>query len=311
MSAPVFNKRKGNSSPIASRCETAIHDSGVMPFGKYTCLFSGYPSSEPTQFAHGVAICLNKQAASAWREVGPVWEAVSERIVYCRLRAHPANITLVSVYAPVNPQPGQTAAEAASDSFYDDCRGLLTKCPLVTCYSSWVNKRASEQTTAPIRLQRRWSLRSRSVEWERTATHWLLRSQRPRHHQHLLQTQACSPNDLDAPWHEGVAHAGLHTRQQKVSYIRWRCSCPPNLCWIHRNGSLSRLNEGKVTSPHSTKAHSSSSFQSTRQTRVVRSRSTATLPSRHPLHHRLSLASLVRQQTVSPIRRLAAASSLA
>ena len=49
--------------------------------------------------------------------------------MYCRLRAHPVNITLVSVYSPVNPQPGQTAAEAASDSFYDDLQATIDKVP--------------------------------------------------------------------------------------------------------------------------------------------------------------------------------------
>ena len=100
-----------------------------MPLGEYTCLFSGHPSSDPTRSAHGVAICLNRRAAAAWREAGSVWEAVSERIVYCRLRAHPVNITLVSVYSPINPQPGQTAAEVASDSFYSDLQRTIDKVP--------------------------------------------------------------------------------------------------------------------------------------------------------------------------------------
>ena len=136
-----------------------------MPFGEYTCLFSGHPSSDSIRSAHELAICLNKQAAAAWREGGSVWEAVSERIVYCRLRAHPINITLVSVYSPVNPQPGQTAAAAASDSFYDDLQRTIDKVPSgdMLLITGDLNARMS-RTTAPIRLQRRWSPRSRPVE---------------------------------------------------------------------------------------------------------------------------------------------------
>ncbi|CAF4081996.1 unnamed protein product, partial [Rotaria sp. Silwood1] len=83
-----------------------MYDSGIVPFGDYTCLFSVHPSSNPTRSAHGLAICLNKQVTASWREAGSIWEAVNERIIYCRLNAHPVNVTVISIYSPINPPPG-------------------------------------------------------------------------------------------------------------------------------------------------------------------------------------------------------------
>ena len=103
-----------------------MYDSGIIPFGNYTCLFSGHPSSSPTRSAHGVAICLDNQATAAWRKSGSTWEAVSERIIYCRLSAHPVNIFLISIYAPIN-SSNQTTTATASDTFYLELQKTIDK----------------------------------------------------------------------------------------------------------------------------------------------------------------------------------------
>ena len=106
-----------------------MYDSGVNTFGDYTVLSSGVPSTTPTRSAHGVAICLYQQATAAWREAGPTWEAVSERIISCRLSAHPVNVTLISIYSPINPQSAQKSTADAADVFYIDLQRTLDKTP--------------------------------------------------------------------------------------------------------------------------------------------------------------------------------------
>ena len=100
-----------------------------MPFGEYTALFSGFPSTSRTRAAHGVAICLDKQATAAWRDAGSTWEAVNEQIISCRLSAHPVNVTLVSIYAPINAQNTQRTTAEASDTFYLDLQRTIDKIP--------------------------------------------------------------------------------------------------------------------------------------------------------------------------------------
>ncbi|CAF4894404.1 unnamed protein product, partial [Rotaria sp. Silwood1] len=64
--------------------------------------YSGHSSADKTRSAHGVAIFLNKQAATAWKTLGSTWEAVNERIVMVRLACKPINVTVIAIYAPIN-----------------------------------------------------------------------------------------------------------------------------------------------------------------------------------------------------------------
>jgi exonuclease III len=113
---------------VAALSETAIYDSGISTIGDYTMIYSGVPSTNKTRSAHGVAICLNKQATAAWKNLGAVWEPVNERILMVRLQCTPINVTLLAIYSPVNPN-GQQMAITASDNFYTDLQRTINKAP--------------------------------------------------------------------------------------------------------------------------------------------------------------------------------------
>ena len=105
-----------------------MYDSGISTVGEYTIIHSGIASRNKTRSAHGVAICLNKQATNAWKNIGAVWEPVSERIIMVRLQGAPVNITVLAVYAPVNSN-GQTTATITSDNFYIDLQRTINTVP--------------------------------------------------------------------------------------------------------------------------------------------------------------------------------------
>ena len=110
---------------VAALSETAMYDYGTTTIGEYTFIFSGHASTDKTRSAHGVAICLNKQATTAWKNLGSIWEAINERIVMVRLACNPINVTVIAVYAPINP----SADTSKTDSFYNDLQNTLDKAP--------------------------------------------------------------------------------------------------------------------------------------------------------------------------------------
>ncbi|CAF1576772.1 unnamed protein product [Rotaria sp. Silwood1] len=103
-----------------------MYDSGVQNIGEYTMIYSGQSSINKTRNAHGVAVCLNKQATMAWHNSGSVWEAVSERILMVRLATSPVNVTIIAIYSPVNPNGQQHGAEAV-EIFYEDLQRIADK----------------------------------------------------------------------------------------------------------------------------------------------------------------------------------------
>ncbi|CAF1347888.1 unnamed protein product [Adineta ricciae] len=113
---------------VAALSETAIYDTGVSTVGEYTMVHSGLTSENRTRSAHGVAICLGKQATMAWKNIGAFWKAVNERIVMVRLQGTAVNVTIIAVYSPVNPNGNKTAA-TASDKFYTDLQQTLSTVP--------------------------------------------------------------------------------------------------------------------------------------------------------------------------------------
>ena len=115
-----------------------MYDSGVSTIGEYTILHSGAPSATRTRTAHGVAILLGKQAYKSWKNGGSMWEAVSDRIITARLQCHPISITLIAVYSPTNPPPGQPPATDTADAFYIDLQQTIEKKPKMIWSSSWV-----------------------------------------------------------------------------------------------------------------------------------------------------------------------------
>ncbi|CAF2810714.1 unnamed protein product [Rotaria sp. Silwood2] len=114
---------------VAALSETSIYDSGVTKIDDYTFIYSGASSLTKTRSAHGVALCFGKQASKSWRDGGSTWEAVSDRILTARLQRHPIYITIIAVYSPINPPPGQSTAIDAADAFYIDLQQTLDKTP--------------------------------------------------------------------------------------------------------------------------------------------------------------------------------------
>ncbi|CAF1924616.1 unnamed protein product [Rotaria magnacalcarata] len=86
-------------------------------------IYSGVQSDNKTRKAHGVAICLDPIATKVWKDSGSEWEAVSERIIKIRLKCTPIDITVLSVYSPVNPSAKQMANDA--DKFYSDLQDTI------------------------------------------------------------------------------------------------------------------------------------------------------------------------------------------
>ncbi|CAF3824708.1 unnamed protein product, partial [Adineta steineri] len=89
-----------------------MYDSGVITKDDYSMVYSGAPSSNKTRSAHGVAIYLDKHAASVWRESGAKWEAVS----------------IIAVYSPINPNGSKQATEE-SNAFYAKLQQTVDKVP--------------------------------------------------------------------------------------------------------------------------------------------------------------------------------------
>ncbi|CAF4219297.1 unnamed protein product, partial [Adineta steineri] len=89
-----------------------MYDSGVITKDDYSMVYAGAPSSNKTRSAHGVAIYLDKHAASVWRESGTKWEAVS----------------IIAVYSPINPNGNKQATEE-SNAFYAKLQQTVDKVP--------------------------------------------------------------------------------------------------------------------------------------------------------------------------------------
>ncbi|CAF4394209.1 unnamed protein product, partial [Rotaria magnacalcarata] len=70
---------------------------------------SGASEKECTRVAHGAAVCLGPKASRAWRNSGSIWRSVNSRIVAVRIKCQSIPITVIAVYAPVNPSNGLNA----------------------------------------------------------------------------------------------------------------------------------------------------------------------------------------------------------
>ncbi|CAF4192759.1 unnamed protein product, partial [Rotaria magnacalcarata] len=96
-----------------------MYDCGTTTVDDYTLIYSGHSSSDKTRSAHGVAIYLNKQATTAWKNLGSTWEAANERILMVLLACKPINVSGIAVYAPINSK-NQQMTSTTSDPFYAD-----------------------------------------------------------------------------------------------------------------------------------------------------------------------------------------------
>ncbi|CAF0883692.1 unnamed protein product [Rotaria sordida] len=117
---------------IAPLSETGMYGCGVKLINDFTWIFSGLPSVNKTRKAHGVAVCLDKVAAKVWKDSGSEWEAVSERIVKIRLKCSCVNVTIISIYAPVNPTNNQMNDD--SQKFYNDLQDVINRIPTEDMY---------------------------------------------------------------------------------------------------------------------------------------------------------------------------------
>ncbi|CAF4311483.1 unnamed protein product [Rotaria sp. Silwood2] len=84
----------------------------------YTFIYSGALEKERSRAAHGAAVCLGPKASRAWRNSGSIWKSINSRIVVVRIKCQPIPITVIAVYAPVNPSNGLKAEIEACAEFY-------------------------------------------------------------------------------------------------------------------------------------------------------------------------------------------------
>ena len=124
----ILKQLKQHRIQVAAFNETGMYDSGTSTIGEYTIIYSGRSSSDKTRSAHGVAICLNKQATTAWKNLGATWEAINERIVMVRLVGKPIHVTIIGVYAPTNPTT-QNGIVSKTEPFYMDLQATIDKVP--------------------------------------------------------------------------------------------------------------------------------------------------------------------------------------
>ncbi|CAF2594900.1 unnamed protein product [Rotaria sp. Silwood2] len=89
--------------------EQTIEEFGLVP---------GTVLDASIKAAHGAAVCLGPKASRAWRNSGSIWKSVNSRIVTVRIKCQPIPITVIAVYAPVNPSNGLKADVEACDEFY-------------------------------------------------------------------------------------------------------------------------------------------------------------------------------------------------
>ena len=137
--------------------ETRIYDSGVKMIDDYTLIYSGLPSVNKTGTTHGIAMCLNTEASCVWKNSGAEWEPVNERIIKIRMNRKPINVTIIAVYAPVN--PSTTAAFQSNDKFYSDLQDTLNKVSSsdmiifmehLNARIGWTEHNTSPQTVGPF-----------------------------------------------------------------------------------------------------------------------------------------------------------------
>lgn len=114
----IVQQLKRYKIEVAALAETNIPDSGIYVVNGYTFIYSGTLEKGRSRMAHGAAVCLGPNASRAWRNSGSIWKAVNSRIVTVRIKCRLISITVIAVYAPVNPSNGSKTEVEASDEFY-------------------------------------------------------------------------------------------------------------------------------------------------------------------------------------------------
>ncbi|CAF2045453.1 unnamed protein product [Rotaria magnacalcarata] len=105
----IVRRLKRYQIEVAALAETNIPNSGIYVVNEYTFIYSGALEKERTRAAHGAAVCLGPKASRVWRNSGSIWRSVNSRIVAVRIKCQSIPITVIAVYAPVNPSNGLNA----------------------------------------------------------------------------------------------------------------------------------------------------------------------------------------------------------
>ncbi|CAF2235543.1 unnamed protein product [Rotaria magnacalcarata] len=114
----IVRQLKRYQIEVATLAETNIPNSGIYVVNEYTSIYSGAPEKERTRATHGAAVCLGPKASRASRNSGSIWRSVNSRIVAVCIKSQPIPITVIAVYAPVNPSNGLKVDIEACDEFY-------------------------------------------------------------------------------------------------------------------------------------------------------------------------------------------------
>ena len=114
----IIRQLKRYQIQAAALAETKIPESGVCGVNGCTFIYSGLPSQSLSKSACGAAVCLSPEATRAWKDSGSQWEAVGSRIVTVRIECRTIPITIIAVYAPINPSNGLKTDIEVCDEFY-------------------------------------------------------------------------------------------------------------------------------------------------------------------------------------------------
>ncbi|CAF4408867.1 unnamed protein product [Rotaria sp. Silwood2] len=87
----------------------------------------GSPSQLLSRSARVAAVCLGPEATTAWKNSGAQWEAVSSRIVTLRIECRLVPITIIAVYAPIDPSNGVKNNIETCDEFYKTLQATIDK----------------------------------------------------------------------------------------------------------------------------------------------------------------------------------------
>jgi hypothetical protein len=121
----VIDTMTSKGLDLLALSESRWPGSGATTIRGTTVLHSGTPSTH----THGVAILLSPRARAAWDAAGNIFQPVSERILRIRLKCHLSYMTVLSIYAPTNPQNASSECAAPADAFYDQLQLAISSVP--------------------------------------------------------------------------------------------------------------------------------------------------------------------------------------
>ena len=110
----LLQTMKDRNIELMALSESRWPGSGVTRIQSHTI----HHSSTPSTHVDGVAIVLSPFARSCWELAVSVFQVVSERIIYIRIKIHYSFASIFAVYSPPNPINDTSEAKAASENFY-------------------------------------------------------------------------------------------------------------------------------------------------------------------------------------------------